>query len=429
MTPVGSAGDVHPFIGIGRRLQERGHEVIVITNGRFRKLVCRNGLGYLEHGTADEFEHLLEDRNLWHPRRGLGIILQMVGQTMRDLYDLIEEVYEPGHSILVGHTLAFGTRMYQEKHHAPGVTIHLAPCVFRSDFQQPALLPGRDLSGAPRWAKRTAWWVLDRGLIDPHLVPELNGWRRDLGLPRIRRPFRDWIHSPCRTIGLFPPWFGPPQSDWPQSLRLTGFALFDDARDETLRPELEAFFKRSDPPIAWTAGSANRHAAAFFATASAASTHLGRPALFFTRYPQQLPPTLGPAQRHVSYAPFSQVLPRCAAVVHHGGIGTCAQGLAAGIPHLVMPMGFDQHDNAMRLGRLGVGTWLTPHRFRPPNVAAALRSLLEDAQVKEACRLRAGQVDRDRALGPTCDLIEQAASWPDASPVEGPEARSLVEQG
>ena len=61
--------------------------------------------------------------------------------------------------------------------------------------------------------------------------------------------------------------------------------------------------------------------------------------------------------------PFSSVFPLCAAVVHHGGIGTCAQALAAGVPQLTMPLAFDQPDNATRLSRLGVARWIVLTSF------------------------------------------------------------------
>jgi rhamnosyltransferase subunit B len=49
------------------------------------------------------------------------------------------------------------------------------------------------------------------------------------------------------------------------------------------------------------------------------------------------------------------LLPQVAALVHHGGIGTTAAALAAGIPQLIAPFAFDQFDNAARTVRLGVG--------------------------------------------------------------------------
>ena len=114
-----------------------------------------------------------------------------------------------------------------------------------------------------------------------------------------------------------------------------------------------------------------------------------------------------PAIRHVSYAPFSQLLPRCAALVHHGGIGTCAQALAAGIPQLVMPMGFDQPDNAARLQRLGVGATLVPAKFTGPRVAQALTRLLDDPRVPGTCRKWSQAIGASRPIDETCDLLER----------------------
>src|SRR5205085_2067897 len=97
--------------------------------------------------------------------------------------------------------------------------------------------------------------------------------------------------------------------------------------------------------------------------------------------PASLPATV----RHFAYVPFSQVFPRAAAVVHHGGIGTTAQALAAGIPQVIMPMGYDQPDNAERLVRLGVGAPLPPRRFTGARLAALLGKLL-GPDVRERCR-------------------------------------------
>ena len=180
------------------------------------------------------------------------------------------------------------------------------------------------------------------------VVPGLNEWRRELGLPPVTRVFRDWIHSPQRVIGLFPDWFGVPQSDWPASLRLAGFPLFDDHRPTELAPSLRRFLDDGPPPVLFTPGTANQAAARFFRAGVDAAESLGRRALLLTRYTGHLP-KLPPTAHHEPFVPLSDVLPRCAALVSHGGIGTLAQGLAAGVPQLTMPMGFDRPDNATRL--------------------------------------------------------------------------------
>jgi len=224
----------------------------------------------------------------------------------------------------------------------------------------------------------------------------------------VDRVFREWIHSPRRIIGLFPDWFGPPQVDWPAALRLTGFPLYDEPDQSDIPHGLLRFLDEGPAPILFTPGSANQSAAGFFRAAIDASARLGRRALLLTRYPGQLP-ALSPTAHHESFVPLSSVLPRCAALVHHGGIGTLAQGLAAGVPQLTMPMGFDQPDNATRLFRLGVARWVVPSRFDGHRVAAALQELLDDPRTASQCRHWSNQVRARSAIEQTCDLLEQLA--------------------
>jgi UDP:flavonoid glycosyltransferase YjiC (YdhE family) len=236
----------------------------------------------------------------------------------------------------------------------------------------------------------------------------LNTFRRKLGLSPIHRVMREWLNSPRLVIGLFPDWFAPPQRDWPRALRLTGFPLYDESDQQHVSPALDRFLSEGTPPILFTPGSANQLADSFFREAIGAALQLGRRALLLTRYPGQLP-ALPSGTHYEPYVPFSAVLPRCAALVHHGGIGTLAQALAAGIPQLTMPMGFDQPDNATRLVRLGVGRWVLPADFKQDTVAEKLRQLLDDPRVTESCGKWASRMRQERAIDAICDLLEQVA--------------------
>jgi UDP:flavonoid glycosyltransferase YjiC (YdhE family) len=405
MTPVGSAGDVHPFIGIGRALRARGHEVVIVTAGTFEPVVRRAGLEFRETISAQYFDEVSKHPDLWHPRRGLQFVLGTVADYLRQGYQQVGEVYEPGRTVLVGHALSFGTRLYEEKHGVPAATLHLAPSIFRSDFEQPAYATERDLSSMPRWVKRTFWWGIDRFVIDPLIAPKLNAFRQELGLPPVTRVFRRWLHSPQRVIALFPDWFFPPQPDWPPSLRMTGFPLYDESDHQQLSSSLLEFLDRGPAPIVFTAGSANQNAAAFFRGAVDAATRLNRRALLLTRFAEQLP-TLPSTVHHETFAPLSRVLPRSAALVHHAGIGTLAQALAAGVPQLTMPMGFDQPDNTTRLVRLGVARWVAPSDFSGERVATLLNTLLTDPAVASACAKYAALLKDGSALTRTCDLLE-----------------------
>jgi rhamnosyltransferase subunit B len=406
LTPVGSSGDVHPFIGIGRTLRARGHDVTIVTAEPFRVLIERDGLRFVQLHSQAEFDEITRHPDLWHARKGLTLILRKLASALRDHYALISSVYEPGRTVLVAHALAFAARVFEDAHHAPAATIHLAPSIFRSDGQQPASIPGVDLSPLPVWIKRSAMWLVDRVLLDPQIVPALNQLRRDLDLPPVSRVFKAWLHSPQRVIGLFPGWFAAVQADWPSQLRLTGFPLYDESDAHAIDPGLESFLSGGSPPILFTPGTANRAATPFFAAALDATRRLKRRALFVTRHPEQLPKDLGDRARHEAYVPFSRVFPRCAAVVHHGGIGTCAQALAAGVPQLTMPLAFDQPDNATRVSRLGVGRWLRPKEFHAERVTSQLAALLDDERIAGRCRHWAAEIGRQDAVAETCSLLE-----------------------
>jgi len=419
LTPVGSSGDINPFLTLGRGLRQRGHDVTLLGPEPFARPAAAAGLEFVSVWSAEDYDRVTKDPDLWHPTRGTSLIFRTMGAQLRQAYALIEDVYQPSRSVLVGHTLSFATRVFEEVHRAPAVTVHLAPSIFRSEFRQPAVAPGRDVSSWPRWVKRTMWWMLDRFFLDPLIVPTLNGWRAELGLLPVFRPLRSWVHSPQRVLGLFPEWFGGPQPDWPAQLVLAGFVMGDDSESPSLRtgppcngvvPSAQQIIGDGPPPLVFTPGSANRQARSFFRAAVEASQQLGRRALLVTSYREHLPVTLPPQVQHVPYAAFTTLFPLAAAVVHHGGIGTCAQGLAAGVPQVIMPMGFDQPDNALQLTRLGVAGMVKPGEFTGRAVARTLDRVLSDQAVRDACARYADKIRAEPSLARACDAIESVSS-------------------
>jgi UDP:flavonoid glycosyltransferase YjiC (YdhE family) len=408
LTPIGSHGDVHPFVGLGLELQRRGHRVIVITNPHFQKLIARAGLEFVPLGVEDDYHTALADPDVWHPRRGFRLFLGYLVTLMRPLYERVLEQHEPGNTVVVKPSTALGARVAQDKLQIPMATVHLQPSGLRS-VADPPLLPGVWLPAwAPAFVRRMIYWGGDRFMIAPVIEPPLNAFRAELGLAPVRFPFADWWNSPQRILALFPEWFAPMAADWPAQTRLCGFPLFDQGGMTDLPPELEAFLQAGDAPIVFTPGSAMRHGRAFFEAAVDACQRLQRRGLLLTVHPDHLPQILPETIRSFTYIPFSQVFPRVAAVVHHGGIGTTSQALAAGIPQLIMPMGFDQPDNAARLERLGVALSLAPHHFTAANVATQLQPLLLPA-VRRRCQEIATRLANHRALEQSCELIEALA--------------------
>jgi UDP:flavonoid glycosyltransferase YjiC (YdhE family) len=411
LVSIGSHGDVHPFVALGLALKARGHQVTLITNEHFADLAARSGLDFVPLGTDAEFRQAIENPLLWDPMEGFRLVMRWAIELMEPLYQLLIERYVPGETVVAAPLTGFGARVAQEARGIPLVSVHLQPAVFRSAIQ-PAVLPYYHLiKWLPVWGRRALFRVLDALVIDPGIGPPINAFRAKLGLPRARR-FFNWWNSPTSVLGLFPDWFGPPQPDWPPHVTLTGFPLFDESAHSAADPEVLAFLRAGDPPVVFTAGSAMQHASEFFRAAVEACTSTGRRAILLARFADQIPSNLPDTIRHFSYVPFSRLLPHAAVLVHHGGIGTTAQALAAGLPQLVMPLAHDQPDNAARLERLGVGRSLPPAQFNGPAVARALHELLDDPEVGPRARLLAERLDPERALEHASVVLESAVGSP-----------------
>ena len=97
LVPVGSHGDVHPFVGIGKSLRERGHRVTMITSEPFRDVAIRNGLDFAATLTTDEYDSMMGHPDLWHPKKGLKVILnrELMSKYLPIVFNAIRQRYEP----------------------------------------------------------------------------------------------------------------------------------------------------------------------------------------------------------------------------------------------------------------------------------------------------------------------------------------------
>jgi len=403
---VGSAGDVHPFIAIGTALAQRGHDVELLTSPHFRTRIEAAGLGFTPVGTEADYQRVVQQAALWHPRRSFPVLWQEMQPRLLEAHRSLLSRVQPGRTMLVGSTLAWPVRLAQETHGLPAVTVHLSPiCMFSA--QAPAVLPGvGDLSGWPAPLVRLIHSSVERGFIDRVIVPGFDPIRRALGLPPVRRVMSHWVNSPQQVVCAWPEWFAPHQADWPTQAVTTGFPRWS-AADASLEPTLVEFLEGGTAPIGFTPGSAMAHGRDFFARALAACAALNRRALLITPYADQLPQPLPPFAQAVGYAPFDLLLPRLAALVHHGGIGTTAQALAAGVPQGLVPHAHDQFDNATRLVKRGVGVRL-PARGSARRWSQAIDRLINDPAIAAACRrdsaLMAQEGDAAQRIA---DLIER----------------------
>ena len=400
LVSMGSHGDVYPFVGLAIRLHARGQRVTLVANEHYRAFALRHGFGFRALISDEEWNEMMVNPDVWHPVKSVIVGARWGLRFLERQYALLTELARDEEAVLVAYPPVFAARLVQEKLSCPMVSLVPMPWMVLSALAPPKLSGPVNL---PRWAPRSVvklyWRLLEAGA--DLLGRRVNRFGRSLDLKPIRRLPR-WGLSPQLTVGMFPEWYAPAQPDWPPQMRMAGFPLFDGGSENSLRRDVLDFCHAGGPPVAFTFGSGMMHAAGMFRTAVEACKTLGTRGIFLTRFEKQLPSPLPPFIHHSTYAPFGQLFPHCAAVVHHGGVGTTAQALAAATPQLVLPLAWDQPDNAARVKSLGVGDWLGP-KTSAGRIRSALGSLLTTA-TQARCRevaLRFGKADP----------LELAAGW------------------
>jgi rhamnosyltransferase subunit B len=401
---LGSSGDVHPFIALGLALRARGHRATVLTNPIFQPLIEAQGLGFASVGSADAAYAAIADPDVWHPRKGFKIIARVMVPAIAEVFRCIERRADAD-TVVAFSTLAFGARVAQEKLGIASASVHLQPSVFRTLADQGMLGQVRLSASHPAWLKKAVFWLADALILDRNLKGPLNAFRASLGLTPVDRVMDRWMHSPELVLACFPDWFALPQPDWPPQTHAVGFLLWDQYGEAAEWRAAERFLEAGSAPLIFTPGSAASTLQRFFAESVEASRRLGRRAMLVTNFPEQVPRRLPAGIQVFGYLPFSRVLPRAALLVHHGGIGTLAQGIRAGVPQLVVPNGYDQFDSGWRIERLGLGRCVPQSRYRAARAAARIGEIL----AADATPLRLGvaaRIDPAAAVTRACELLE-----------------------
>jgi rhamnosyltransferase subunit B len=401
---LGSSGDVHPFVALGLELQRRGHRATILTNPFFAPLVESVGLEFVPIGSEEAARAAILHPKLWHLREGFRIIAEQAIPAIEQVYRAIERL-AADNTVVAFSSLSFGARVAQEKLKIPTASVHLQPSIIRTYGEQGMFGDIRLSARHPRWLKHLLFGLADFLVLDKHIKGPLNQFRASLGLPAVSHVLDRWIHSPQLVIAFFPSWFAAPQPDWPANLHSVGFPLWDQEPSAKLDAAWE-FLAEGPPPVIFTPGSAGATMQHFFDESVAAVAQLGLRAMLVTNYPEQVPKKLPRGVRVFDYLPFSQILPHAALLAYHGGIGTLAQAARAGVPHLVVPHGYDQYDSGWRIEQLRLGRSVPHHRYERRRVAHALRGLLDDPQLRGRCREIAQRPDAQSGVPRAADLIE-----------------------
>ncbi len=384
--PSGTAGDVYPYLAVGMELKNRGHEVFILTNSMYQDVVQKHGLNFVPIGEHIDLVQIRNESRIHKPQASWKVAMKWgaIG-TMQDSYEQIEKLQLKGRTVIGAPAWSLGARIARDALQVPLVTLVLNPFILRSTVLPP-VTPGMYMPDwMPRWMKLEQYWFADTFLVEPLIGKDINAFRAAHGLPRVRRYMNGWWFSPDLVLGLFHELYVPRPPDWPRQVHYVGHTLWDPEGDPQSNLEIQGFLESGPPPVCFVPGSVGPGSEAYYSIATEACRTLGVRGLILDKADARLFENLPPFMKHSAYAPLKTVLPKCQAIVHSGCMGTSAQGLRAGLPHIVRPRVNDQPDLARRLERLGVAKTLSVNKFSVAGLVKHLREVLSDIDLKKRC--------------------------------------------
>ena len=401
----GSRGDVQPFLPLSHRLKEHGHSVKLAAPLRFKNLIEENVIDFVPlSGDPEDLSRRLNDAGHNFIRLTQELMNHAV-EIGADVWRQTEEACQEADLILHTFTHAVGAHTLARERNIPDIHVQLFP-MFTPTKDYPNITVSQWM---PAFLNRVT-----------HLsAAKITWWTSRLGFERVRRragltkkrlywPFDD---DPTRSrtpvLCAWSPSVLPPSNDWPPFVHVTGYYFLP--LNNTYQPPLElaSFLQEGEPPICITFGSmVNRDKERI--------DHIVRSSLKQTDNRGIILSGWGGVKErssnelfYLEAMPHDWLLPRCKIAIHHGGAGTTAAGLRAGIPNIVLPFMGDQPFWGERVHTIGAGP--KPVLVNSLSVEKLVRAIAEaeSGDVRKRAQAIGQQIRSEDGIGEAVKWIEK----------------------
>jgi sterol 3beta-glucosyltransferase len=412
---VGTRGDVQAYLALGRGLRAAGHAVAIATDPSFGAFVRASGLDFVSI-PADPRQALQEDiRKLTNPIRFSRWAKRQFGPlALRYTSELLAACHET--DLLLANPLAFAAF-----HVAERLGILCLPAYLQPVTPTAAWVTSTGAE-APRWLPARGRLNYTSGHLSNQLffrlmLPTINACRREvLGLPPL--PWKLYAAldiAPEPIIYGYSPHVVPVPPDWGPWLHVTGYWFNEPDPAYRPPPELAAFLEAGSPPVYVGFGSiVDQEAKAVTRVVVDALAMVGKRGILLGGWSNLGAEPLPPSILRIESAPHDWLFPRMAVVVHHGGAGTTAAGLRAGVPSVIVPYFADQPFWGRRIAALGAGPApIARKQLTAERLAAGLRNATEDPQMRQRAAGVGQAIHREDGIGCAVEVIERLASDPE----------------
>lgn len=412
---MGSRGDVQPHIAFGQALQRRGHKVRLATHPIFKEFVEGNGLEFapLESNPQELLKGpsgqawLGAGRNPLRSMRWFASLARpMMERVLSDSWAACQ-----GADVIIFTILAFAAYNIAEKLRIPCFASALQPLTRTRAF--PALSTRSPGLGA---YNRLTHFTAEQVMWQP-FRRVANEWRRDfLKLPPLpfTGPYSRLLRQQLPHLYGYSQHVVPKPSDWPESLHVTGYWFLDRTPEWQPPAGLVDFLEAGPPPVYVGFGSMiHGDAATTTDLVLSALATTGQRGVLLTGWgglgARKLPATVF----QVDAIPHDWLFPHVAAAVHHGGAGTTAAALRAGIPSVAVPFltppfFSDQVFWGDRLRQLGAGARpILQRRLTAGKLAGAIHAITTDESMKARSMELGTKIRSEDGVARAVEVFEQ----------------------
>lgn len=408
---IGTRGDVQPFVALGIGLKQAGHTVTICTSNRFQLFISQYGLNYayindelLKLIDTDAGRAVIESKSnaFFHWQQTLPIIRQ----TLDEAWTAAQEA-----EILIYHPKALAGYHIAEKLQIPGIMSLLLPFYTPTNAFPSPIFP-KLKSG---WYNQLTYQLLP--LLTAPYLNVINQWRQErLGL----RP-RSWnekeiLGSHGNSIPVFYAYSShviPRPSDWNSSTIVTGYWFLDTPADFTPPPQLLDFLADGKPPVCISFGSmTGQNPTALTKIILTALKNTGQRGILLTGLGRINNADLPDDVFKLEEIPHDWLFPQVAAVVHHGGAGTTAAALRAGVPNIIIPLFGDQLFWGQQVETLRVGPKSIPKKqLTVEKLAAAINAAVNHEEMRQRALSLSAKIRAEDGVAQAVNVINRYCSY------------------
>jgi sterol 3beta-glucosyltransferase len=416
---AGSQGDIQPCVSLSKGLQRAGYLVTLAAPEDFAGYVQKHEVGFyplrgdVQKIMASDTGRKFMETSGANPIKSIRAIRTMIAPVMmRMIEDAYTACRDADALICLGVFSPFGQSI-AEALNIPNINLEPTPLLPTRVFPAPSWPIQKNLGGLHNYLSGIAMLQV----IWQWYSPFVRDFRQRLGLPACNAArFYQALRS-TPMLGAYSPSIIPHPADWPANIHVTGNFFLDQQADWQPPAELKAFLEAGSPPVYVGFGSmAGRNPEKLAKIILDALAKSGQRGLLLTGW-GGLRAELVPDNVFVlDSAPHRWLFPRMAAVVHHGGAGTTAEGLRAGVPNVIVPFAFDQFFWGARIKELGLGPDPIPQKeLTADRLANAIRISGSDAGMRQRANSCGAAIRAENGIGNAVEIIKQYFGEPGRS--------------